>query len=140
MWQLNMCMGVLNMVKSLYVTVMLTAVSHLVFVSALKSVNLTVPGLTADDWNNIDGARLRLLTNVTDFVYIGPNEYDSSTTSGSSTDATDDTDDDDDDPFPDMIIHGNNIEIHVSDDEDDLFEPPPRYNGDVNNNDDDFFM
>lgn len=118
--------------------------------SALKSVNLTIPNLSDADWNRIDTARERLLTNVTDFVYIGPNDFESSG-SGSSTESADDDDDDDDDAedlpqnlFPEIILNGNHFEVHVSDDENDEFIPPRNVadenNNDVNDDDDHFLL
>lgn len=109
------------------------------FLSALKSVNLTIPNLTDADWQRIDVERERLLTNVTDFVYVGPNDFESSS-SGSSTERAFDDDDDDDNEggdLPDMVLHGEQVEIHVSDDEDRVLGGDL---DDFNNNDDDDFL
>lgn len=100
-------------------------------------MNLTIPNLTNADWRLIDDSRDRLLTNVNEFVYVGPNDFESNG-SGSTTESADDDTDDEEEIFdiPAFILHGNNVEIDVSDDEEDVYEPPVR-NGDVNNNDDD---
>ncbi|KAH3815899.1 hypothetical protein DPMN_144435 [Dreissena polymorpha] len=118
---------------------------------ALKSINLTVPGLTSDDWRRIDAEKERLLTAVPDFIYVGPTEFGSST-SGSSTDSTDDVNEDVDDGGDDVIIddddevfliNANNLDVEVELERDDDadneeeglgFILPPR---DMNNNDDD---
>lgn len=74
-------------------------------------------------------------------MYVGPNDFESSS-SGSSTERAFDDDDDDDNEggdLPDMVLHGQQVEIHVSDDEDHVFVPGGAID-DFNNNDDDDFL
>ncbi|KAL4239469.1 hypothetical protein ACF0H5_000284 [Mactra antiquata] len=108
----------------------------------LKSINLTIPGLTNDQWEWVNAERNRYLGDEIDFVHVGPNEFGSST--GGSTITLDD-DDNDVAAFDDNDANGggddgilfrfraNNVQLEISDDENDDFRPP----ADLNNDDDD---
>lgn len=101
---------------------------NITLILALTSINLTIPGLSSDDWHRIDQEKERLLTNVTEYAHIGPNEFGSSI--GGSTITIDgeapanDFDDGGDDG---AIFNFHNIidvNVELSDDENDIFQPP----------------
>lgn len=108
----------------------------------MKSINLTIPGLSSDQWEWVDAERVRYLGDVEDFAHVGPNEFGSSI--GGSTVTLDDQegfieDENDLNGGGDDENHFQfqaNIEINLSDDENDVFNPPPGYHDD----DDNFLM
>lgn len=107
---------------------------------ALKSLNLTVPGLSNDDWRRIEEEKERLLVNVTDFTHVGPTEFGSSIGGSTvSVDADGQADDfDNGGALPavfDFRLHDFNVDVEILDDENDLFRP--RAN---NPNDDEDFL
>ncbi|WAQ97129.1 hypothetical protein MAR_029819 [Mya arenaria] len=97
---------------------------------ALKSINLTISGLTDADWARIDAEKERLLATVGDFVYVGPSENDSSDSGSSTITLEDDGDavhaveagDENIDAENAFAVQLNNIEIHIED-EDAIFGP-----------------
>jgi hypothetical protein len=100
---------------------------------------LTIPGLSSDDWHRIDQEKERLLTNVVEYVHVGPNEFGSSI--GGSTITIDDEGQADDfqngGDDADILNFHNIVDVNVeiSDDENDIFQPP-----DPGHEDDDEFL
>ena len=93
----------------MYLTFIIIHVT-LVHVSALTSINLTIPNLTDDDWLRIDAEKARLLTDIDDFVHIGPNEFGSSI--GGST-LTANSDDEEDGGIPNVDDESSDDDVIV---------------------------